>query len=1314
MNASAYTYPNLLVSDGSFEIKCQTLGLCGGGTYSGGIFTQVGDWNFSGAGGGGGNAVISIDANASNTSDGNHLLIAVLHGNSLAGGSVAGYWKNKDLLTGGTLSWDVIRLFDADPNGGTDVSDTSLSIDLDGVGTIYSASGSSVVGFGKSVNIPPGSNGRATFYLSHPVANDRAVTIWFDNVRFQRNPTLLASVIEQGDPWGVGESFKLSTRLNLQETGENVSDASCVVDWDGDSNSTMTYSSTTQTYSANFTVNTEKTVSYSISCTKSGHNPGNASGTVSFIEPLSDQIVFTDVSNVTHEIFPAYVNAEPTNETDDIIFSINNVTSSSVTVPISVFNSLTDGRQYFLYSATTSQYLHNTWSFDDSGTFGNFNDTPMQKIWDENNQRYSYSQDYLIGGFDTVFFKLVYKNPYEHFFGIGDSEKWINYLHPTVDTTETIPSDVFTVNAFSNMRSIFIKNIPDISGDVTQAYEMQFTAWADDNTTVLLVGQTSNDSDTTTGGSITLTTEPHTYSVTLNALDSSAQILLTTSESTPRTIHIRDYAIVPRGYFTQKLSLFKSSGDPLDLFLVNNHSKQYVKEGKPFKITTQAYDREGKLVTLKIEGFFDTVGDDVNKVSTQIQGLETGNETLFDFDQDVNGIIDLSGNASTPTTPRDFIVKATLVDDEGNEVSVQSQAVKFVQYPYFPGDISINFLPTEKRKGKNPAGIIQMNMSAPETLLGYDIRIWDSNSGTSISNPLHQERIYKGTDFECTGGNCGLQFTVDDFLFESTAQTNIAVTAMLNTENFSLTNPLIQSVRSILVSAIDFDVAKIHQVNERADRTYKPTEEIPLVLILRDQEATNISKKISVYMTLGNCDSTNATNCVNQTTQFTPTGFAYDDKTNLNYFFFRNLWYMDDGSLLPDGNYVSFHAHVTDKLGITDPRVPVLADKCALNGTDFWSTSLASIINGFGCAVPQDSIVTQDHNSGQERALKIDSSRVTTAPSQELFACINTDTNNVVGKPLEANLYCFTWYQVAEKPIDDFRVRLTNKYSDVSDVSSTKQYVEFNIPYELIALNDLPLLKQELETNQQTSINTVGEFIQAGLGDIARGGIKNLGIENIVNGSNVITNIGADMNLNQAFDPSTVGGFTFYVIKGIPFVNAQDFRFDGKVVDNFDNIDRAKFLEYLSENKVGFKPSRKAEMQLIVNSFTLPTKVSDPTGQLLIDEEASNEPINQSNADANTAQRYNFVPSILFFTIQNTMFFENFSGNDTKAVNLKITTLIGENFFAGLNGFVREFTADPKGALIDVIFNNLGIIIIVLGLVFIISVIIYNLRSRGG
>lgn len=1060
-------------------------------------------------------------------------------------------------------------------------------------------------------------------------------------------------------------------------------------------------------------------------------------GTLQIRRQEFQYLTFTSIENIGGFSFGS-VDITPADNTKQIIFKVDSNSSVSETPLFNIFNSrFLDEKQYFIFTSPDG----NSFVFNDTLTFGSTESNPIQKIWSEQNKRYTYSfEDTLTAG-ETKYYKLTYRSPYKHFFSIVDSTEWLVQLQPNVLDNNSFLQDEYSISQFANIRSTLIQHVPDVFEDETSAFEIQFTGQSDVNGTTILVGQTINGVDSTT--SVVLTSAPRTFSFTIDATDFDSQVLILTTNNTSANIILTDYAIVARGFFTKRLKLLKNNGDPLDSFLLNGFSKRYLQEGLEFRIDTQAFDREGVLDTLSVQGFLDGTGANnlVRKstfaVVSPIPGVILPSGTpltnpsqpgdTLNFNQLFPAIIDLNGTANNPDPPRTLIVRTVLTDVNGIDVAVQSRTVTFLQFPYFPGDLIMNFFPTEKRKGKNPSGVMQLEIKDPNVLQALDFRIYsDSNT---VEEPNFRTTIYKGVDFSCTGSNCNIDIRFDEYLFEDVNLTTITVFAILNTEYLDQDNNLTRTDRRIFVTPIEFDIAKIYQVIHRTDRTYRENEEIPLVLILRDDEASNLRDKLDIFISIQNCDNPdgNSGNCVDQTIRYKPTGFIYDDKVNLNYYFFRHLFILDNGSLLPDGNFIGFRATVTDKTGTRTVIVPVLTDKCKNNDIDvlsFFANVLTWNIIGAveslgtavtGCNTEQENIVTTTTNSEQEHRLLIDEDHVLTSPTQEAMFCLAPDTNNVLGKPLEQDLICAVWYTAGEKPIDNFRFRVTNRFSDLSVQGSTKQYKEWNIPYELIAINDIQLLKNELLINQTTSIDTVGDFFYEGFNSLARDYLQITGLQdksNFITGNGLITNLGADLNFNKAFSPTNITGAMFFRIKGIPVTNKQDFKFDTRVSDQFETIDSTRFLDFLAIRNIPI-PENEARLEVVVSDLTIPIVFKDSQGSLIIDEEATNQKISKANADQNANLPTQFIPNILSFTVQNTMFFNNFSEQESRSIVLRIAVTISDSILNATLGFVDDFSKDPTGTVLDWLLGAVVFLAILFMMIYMVSLWWKNFNTGG-
>ena len=1124
---------------------------------------------------------------------------------------------------------------------------------------------------------------------------------FYDNIRLAGH---ILTVTEPVEPIPSFTEFSMRATVADLE-GTNVETATVFITLDGDTNS-MVYSNGAYriTYPDGLS---EGSFAYNVGSNYETTDE-NATGTLVFATAEYQYLTITPIENIESWSYGS-VDFIPEDESKQIIWQVDNNSASAETPIYKIKNSLIDGRQYFIYISSDGV----SYAFDDTLTFGSTNENPIQKIWNSALNIYEYSFQDTLGAGETKYYMLTYRNPYKNWQSISESAEWFTNLTPSkVTNLSTIDYDEYSVSYYSNIRDIYIPKVPFIVGDETVAYELQFTAWSDINGTIISAGTTLFDSDSTSNGTLTL--EPHRFSFPVqNVSDpTNTQALIKTNLSSSATIFITDYSIVPRGFWTKRLDVRKINGDVLDSILLGGYSKQYLQEGKPFKISTEAYDREGELAILIVEAYFGIVADE-NRVKHETSfpygDANSSAESIIEFNEQFAPVIDLNGNAINPADPRTVFIRAKLQDSSGKVVSVQSKSFKFIQYPYFPNDLEMNFYPTEKRLGKNPAGLLTVSISEPGTLEGFEFRIYsDSNS---YYNPNYRATLYKGTDFSCAGSNCSFQVKFDDFLLEDVNLTTISIQALLNTENKDPANLITRVIRNFYVTPIIFDIAKIYQVSERIDRTYVNYEEIPLVVILRDQEVSDLSDKIEIYITLELCDAETAGNCVEQTTQYKPTGHIYDSQLGVNYYFFRNLFITDTGELLPDGNFIAINATMTDKTGVRTSEIAVLADRCqGQNYADDFidalgnpiglpsflyntaSQLLAEAVSGCQAGSEQYDKVTTVYNVAQEVRLEIDNAKSRTAPDQEVFFCVSPDYNAVLSKPLEQDILCATIYSIGEKPIDDFRVRITNNFSDLTETGSIKQYKEFNIPYEIIALSDPQLLKNQLEVNSQTTINTVGEFLYYGLVGLAKNYVIGSGLQDKTNfllGNGIITNVGAEFDLSQDFNNANVPGVVWYRINGVQIINIESYKNNSRVVDDFELIDKRHFLDYLASNNVGI-PEKTATLEIVTSDLSSPYIMRDSEGSLVIYEQASNQRINAQNLDENVQTNFSIIPTELSFIVQNTMFFNNFSENDSLSIVIRVKTIIQED----IGNWVARFLEDPVENATQLIFDNILLIAI--------------------
>ena len=1140
--------------------------------------------------------------------------------------------------------------------------------------------------------------------------------------------TLTNEITEPQEPINSSTPFLISIKVYDNTLEDYISDANVRFNWDSGEYFYLDYSESNSAYilesnglpsgDYNFSVDTNKL---------GGYTSDYDEGILQVRTQEYQYLTVTPINNILSYSFGSI---------DFVISSVNpdvyttwRVDSNSATTEYpeyTWFNTDTTGRQYFVYTSSNGS----DWVFDATLTYGSDNTNPVQKIWNETRKRFEYSVTDTLSALETKYYKLEFQKPVKHWEAIGNSEEWL-IMNPPVVVTDVnrFDYDEYSVSQYAGIRNIFKEFVPDISGDETIAYELQFTAKSDVNGTKIEVGQTVNGTDSGKS-SVELTSTWHRYSFSINGTDFDSQILMINSQGTSANIQITDYALIPRGFFTKRLEIRQANGDYLPLFLLDGFSKQYLQEGNEFRITTGAYDRKGNIDELRLEGYFDSVTANnlVKKSVFDVYGTDVETkvkiETILDFDQVFPAIIDLNGTANNPASPRNFILKANIYDENGVNVAVQSQMIKFIQYPYFPNDLRINFFPTEKRQGKNPKGLLELKMSRMENLQGFDLRIY--SDGNTVNAPNYRTRIYKDTDFKCDFDECLLNITVDEYLFEDLNLTTITWFALLNTEYLNQDNNLTRTDRRIYVSEIEYSTAKVLQVNERPRNIYRNDEEIPLVMVLRDSEADPLINKVETYLTLQNCDSnvSGAVNCVDQTIQYKPTGYLYDAQNNASLFFFTHLFVLDNGNLLPDGNYISFVGNVTDNKGIRKTVNPILTSRCSSNlfetasdlvvaGLKTFTSvdwALQSTVTASICTSGlEEEVVTSTKNASSKQYLQIDDDFNRTSPKLNSSTCIHPNARGGLANPLKEKIACAVHYTAGEKPIDAFRFRIYNNYSDFDKTGSDKQFYEVVVPNELIAYNDKTFLFNSLIDNYDSTVTT-REILYEGFKSINTVAID---LWDIATSLDIERALNYDLqekfiDLDYSFTTTDLNGFFFFTVDELQVINAQDYAYESKIKDVFDEIPRTSFFKYLNENSVNL-PKNKIKTRIYMGSIGEPFEIISED-RILIDEKPSDNTIIKQG-DLNSTYS-NTLPITLNFDLGITMFFNNFSEHKTINKTLDYYVVIEETVGNATLKFWDSITTKPVETLIDYLHKNLIMLMIISGILLIIGVI-YVLYFRS-
>lgn len=1040
-------------------------------------------------------------------------------------------------------------------------------------------------------------------------------------------------------------------------------------------------------------------------------------------ECAGDLIDFNGITNVASDTWEyQQVNIDPTVEGSDMIYSLTSNSGDTITLDMVLLNSIDDGSQYFIYTANKQQYDLGQWVFNDGLTFGTAStyDDPIQKVYDENASQYEYTFDDTIYPNQVKYYKVVLAKPAKFWRHLTGDDEWFNRLEGYVSEIDDQTWEQFSVSAYNDMYSILKEYLPELISSSNVNFEFQFNAYAESPTEIQVGTYQQGDETTNT---ISLTTTEKRFSIPINSPDWNAQLLITSSASDFNHIYFADYALVTRGYFTERLEVTKPNRNELDVILLTNVAYQYIREAEKFRASTSAYDREGRLQKLEVIAYFDTNASG-NTVKKYVTDLNSENENTFDFDEVYEGIIDLSGTATSPDPPRDIILEAKLYDGNGMEVATQSKTFKFIQYPYFPDDLRVELYSLNKNVGDHPLQDIFIRTRVPERVIGIDYYIYDGNHSTS--DPNYYTRLYKDDDFTCLFNECNFRLNIDDWVFEDKNRTTVHINVLLNTENPSTTNHLTNAKDSIYIGYLDFEILRIFQTVERNDLTYRNDEEIQLVMQVKDSLGQNLINELDAYLTLSDCNTSSGDKCTAQTTDFYPASHLFDPINRTNMWFFRDIYYKDTGDLWEDGNYMRVVGTVSDKSGRyeTATHRPVLTRKCQAYPTDidYNVSSFLSLVGlgwlydesnyVFGCSTAQNGKVTTTENTAEETRLLIDVDHSLSSPTYEGLFCWNADQNNLFMDELEQKILCGAWYTIGESPVDKFDFTIGNKNSDYSiKDSETKQYLEIGIPYELVLYNDVGFMQKALETNQDTTINSVGDFFYYGFNEVFNWfGNFFVDVDEFTGGKYLRTNTGYDVNFSKTFSPENITGAFIIEITGLEPYNVYDY---GRW-DNVMDINPENFLEYVNYYNKSLR-EKTTTVKVYLNDFSNPAVYEIPT-HLVIKENPDELTINRANltADQQDQIKEETLPINLSFDISSNLVYNSNRDIITRHVLLNTTAIIGnKDLISSVTDFIDDLFENPVDAIGGYLMTNAWWILALLIALIMVSIVYANFKGGG-
>jgi len=475
----------------------------------------------------------------------------------------------------------------------------------------------------------------------------------------------------------------------------------------------------------------------------------------------------------------------PADETANLIVKITNVYPSATDLNIFIENSLTDGRQYFVYTGTDGI----AWVFNDSLTNGTTDSNPIQKIWDENKNVYQYRFQESFLASETKYYKFTYRLPSRYYSTVAGSSSWWNQYEPEQQDINGLMRDVWTVTYYSNVfsKNLDAKAIITTGGLVTsaQSYELQFNAYKTTTDVVNVVVERYNDHNNaeTVISTIPLTTNEHRYSVPITLYDINEHVVIkTNAQSFSSNVIFSDYALEESNYFRDRMILLKENYEPLDQWIdVNSNSHAYIDEGQPFRFQTTIYDRDGKILTETIRVYAYGTNDANRVYQLDYNILTPVEENIRTLSEAINGIVLIKeGRITGVSTP----IKVTVtICDATQCLAEQSQWLRLHNYPFFPTDFFLQNQEQTRTLNVGPKGRFFIQSRLPNTVSALRVRIYlgqfmcaiDQNGqtidGTPCTGPrvapdgnkVFEKYLYRNHDFNCTTQeDCSFDYDFDD------------------------------------------------------------------------------------------------------------------------------------------------------------------------------------------------------------------------------------------------------------------------------------------------------------------------------------------------------------------------------------------------------------------------------------------------------------------------------------------------------------------------------------------------------------------------
>lgn len=920
------------------------------------------------------------------------------------------------------------------------------------------------------------------YFYGDGLSNKGVKRTTLDNVRRVTTDTLTNTIIEPPEPVLVNTPFDINITVN--DGNSDISDAIVKVSFDNGVFETIDYNSAFAVYT--FDHNGEIVVpgdyNYAVWTTRASDIEDYDEGIIEIAIDYREFIIINPIQNIGAVTIDVNLVTIETLIKDKTIEweAKSSFDISDVIVNYRIQDYDDTGKYAYAWTAING----GDFSFNDSLTYGTVTNNPIQKIWDSVRDSYNFQFEDSLSSDNNDFFRLQFYDPMFRTDDIESETKFSIAPPPILFDLNGIFVDLFTVSQFSDLLIELLPDhvLPDLSAtqDVKEAYVLTFTAWTDTGSVTVYA-----DSNGSTNSAL-ITTTPRTF-----AFPARNDLNIFTLTSTSHGLYMDEFMIHERGYFTQDLIIIDEFNQPLPTWAIGTDVYQYIKEGEPFRVITQAYDKNAIIETMKIEIYLTVVSDEnrIRFFEWNIDPPESGG--IINISELIPGIIVLDSEIPSGTNLK---IRISLCDANETCFAEQERSdIRFHQYPFKRSDVKMNLEVFEEMTFEHPFGRVMLDTTNPNALEYVIISIYDSDSSITASdfNKLYRKDEFFTCDFS---GNCDFEWFWDEWIYPDFDKFyTFQLTAKYTTQNLDYDNNVLNQKLTVYVRAKGYGrlrslhIAYDGRATMSPARQYRSFEKIPIMFALNDGTNLPLKDDVKVNLLLWDLGTTEDGADGAEDANFLPIiyyprYYRYDENSGTNFWVFMDRFRESDNTPLEqahyyriavitedesrkhmDGNYtcLSFEGLTCDTNDAADPLLATNEATIFINDN---ATLTEPANQRFDCVSLDAPTLQEIGKSLSDRAWGIFSAVIGIATPQQAEELGELFVEIVITPALSQS--CGVFWEDDQMQVEAITIWIYNENSDLTESDPlAQQFIKFTIPQEHLLFNDFNATRQEALIN---------------------------------------------------------------------------------------------------------------------------------------------------------------------------------------------------------------------------------------------------------